>query len=426
MGHEKRKLKVCIDARIADGEPGGLQQVVIGLASRLSKFTGCEEEYSFLCYRGGNDWLKPFVSGPCKFLYAPELVEERKGGNLINVFSKRFPTMKKRFKKMLEIAGLNTVQLKTSDGTIETANIDIMHFNMQDAFLTEIPSIYQPHDLQHLHFPEFFSRGIRKSREKRYRLFCERAQIVVAMTEWGRSDIVQRYGLDRNKVKIVPWAPILSEYKVPSKEALSQVRRKYEGFDEFIFYPAQTWKHKNHMGLIKALSILRQKFGKIPKLICSGMMNEFYDRIWREIQCRRLQDQIKFTGFVSPDELQCLYRLCKFLVFPSKFEGWGLPITEAFYIGVPVACSNVTSLPSLVGDAAIMFDPDSPDEIAAAIWRLNSDESLRQSLIDRGRKRAELFSWSRTAKLFRAHYRNLAHAKLTSEDRELLCEEAYI
>ena len=420
MRKETKKLKICIDARIADGEQGGLQQVVIGLASRFSNFNSCEEEYSFLSYREENNWLKPFIGGPCKLLYTGKKIKQK-----INKIPKFLLLTKKNIKKFREATGLNKVRIKISDGTIEKSNIDIMHFTKQDAFLTKIPSIYQPHDLQHLHYPNFFSKGVRKSREKRYRLFCDQAQIVIAMTKWGKNDLVCNYELKKSKVKIVPWAPIVSEYEVPSQNAIRNARQKYKGFDEFIFYPAQTWEHKNHIGIIKALSILKEKYGKIPKLICSGKTNEFYDKILRQIKRYNLENHVKFTGFVSSEELQCLYRLCKFLVFPSKFEGWGLPITEAFHIGVPVACSNIAGLPDMVGDAAILFNPDNPNEIAEAIWRLYRDEDLRHSLIHKGKKRGLHFSWQKTAKLFRAHYRKLACRKISDKDKELLFSNDY-
>jgi glycosyltransferase involved in cell wall biosynthesis len=118
--------------------------------------------------------------------------------------------------------------------------------------------------------------------------------------------------------------------------------------------------------------------------------------------------------------LQCLYQLCRCLVFPTKFEGWGLPVTEAFSMGIPVACSNVTCLPDLTGDAALLFDPDQPTDMAAAIRRLWTDETLRATLIERGKKQVARFSWTRTAKIFRAHYRRIGQRFLNEEDRALV------
>src|SRR5581483_6787881 len=108
------------------------------------------------------------------------------------------------------------------------------------------------------------------------------------------------------------------------------------------------------------------------------------------------------------------------LVFPSRFEGWGLPVCEAFSAGLPVACSAVAGLPDLIGDAGLLFDPEDIDQIADSVLRLWSDGALRERLADRGRRRAEEFSFDRTARLFRAHYRRIAGASLEEEDRILL------
>jgi len=108
------------------------------------------------------------------------------------------------------------------------------------------------------------------------------------------------------------------------------------------------------------------------------------------------------------------------LVFPSRFEGWGLPISEAFDAGVPVACSTATGLPDLVGDAALTFDPDDTEQIADEVLRLWSDPELRATLRERGKQRAAQFSFDHTAKLFRAHYRRIGQRPLSEEDRILL------
>src|SRR5262249_42109345 len=162
-----------------------------------------------------------------------------------------------------------------------------------------------------------------------------------------------------------------------------------------IFYPAITWPHKNHIALLKALAVLREK-GTIIPLVASGHQQEFYRTIEQWIRQLHLQDQVRFVGFVDSIELQCLYRLCRGLAFPSKFEGWGLPVTEAFSLGVPVACSNVTSLPEVAGDAALLFDPDQPEQIADAVYKIWTDDTLRATLVQRGKDRSKLFSWDHT------------------------------
>jgi glycosyltransferase involved in cell wall biosynthesis len=133
-----------------------------------------------------------------------------------------------------------------------------------------------------------------------------------------------------------------------------------------------------------------------------------------------LESSSRFPGFVTPLELRGLYELATGLVFPSRFEGWGLPVCEAFSAGLAVASSNATSLPDLVGDAGLLFDPDDAEQMANRIWELWDDPELRSTLAERGRRRAESFSFDRTARLFRAQYRRLAGRPATEEDRILL------
>ena len=117
-----------------------------------------------------------------------------------------------------------------------------------------------------------------------------------------------------------------------------------------------------------------------------------------------------------------MYRMARCMVFPSGFEGWGLPVVEAFHEGTPVACANTTSLPEVAGDAALLFPIDSPIAIAEQLVRLWRDDALRARLSALGRARAASLSWTHSARVFRAHYRHIARRRLHEEDRELLKE----
>ena len=155
-------------------------------------------------------------------------------------------------------------------------------------------------------------------------------------------------------------------------------------------------------------------------LVCTGGHKEPYAVLERRNGEVHLGTQVRFLGYVEDSQLAALYAHAVALVFPSRFEGWGLPAKLAFAHGLPVACSSATVLPEVAGGAALMFDPDDPAEIAAAINRLWIDEDLRADLIDRGHARAASLSWDRTARTFRALYRRVAGRMLSDEDRDLL------
>ena len=159
-----------------------------------------------------------------------------------------------------------------SDGVVERAGVDLVHFTIQSAFLTDIPSIYHPHDLQHLHLSRYFSPREIATRELNYRTYCDRAQMVAVTSRWAREDLIRQYGLPGEKVVVVPWAPITDEYPVPRPGDLDRVRLEHRLPDRFILYPAQTWPHKNHAGLLEALALLRHR-GDVVSLVSTGYLN---------------------------------------------------------------------------------------------------------------------------------------------------------
>ncbi len=310
--------------------------------------------------------------------------------------------------------------LGISDGTIEAAGVDLVHFLLTLGFLTKVPSIYQPHDLQHLHLPDYFPPEEIARRELTYRTFCDRASLVVMMTSWGKEDLVARYGLPEEKVAVVPWGSVLSNYPTPSDADLEAIRNRMRLPERILLFPAQTWPHKNHLGFLDALAVLRDRLGLEVTAICPGKQTEHFAVIQARASELGLSEQVHFPGFVTPLELRALYTMATALVFPSLFEGWGLPVSEALSIGLPVTCSAIPSLLDVAGDAALTFDPNNPDQIADRIARLWNDRPLRQSLAERGRRRSERFTFDHTARLFRAHYRRIVGSRLTDEDRELL------
>ncbi len=407
-GARMSALRVCIDARIDTGRFGGVEQVVIGIASGLSRLLDGDEEFLFLTHPEHEQWLLPYMEGPCRRLHPRLGYTRRKARAVRQALRERQPVVGARH------------SIRDSDGTVEEEGIDVIHFPFQDAFATDVPSLYQPHDLQHVHLPENFSRWAYERRETIYRTHCERAKAVVAMTSWGRRDFIESYDLSEEKVWVVPGASVLPEYPSPGAEDLEEIRARLALPADFLLYPAKPWPHKNHEALLEALALIRERTGETIPLVCSGGAAREFDRVQARARDLGLEATTIFPGFVSTKELRGLYQLATALVFPSRFEGWGLPVCEAFSAGLPVASSSATGLPDLVGDAGLIFDPESTEQIADATQRIWIDEPLRRDLANRGRQRDQLFSWEKTARLFRAHYRRIGGRSLAEEDRILL------
>jgi glycosyltransferase involved in cell wall biosynthesis len=296
-----------------------------------------------------------------------------------------------------------------------------VHFPSVWFMLCNLPSVYNPHDLQHLLYPQNFTQGDFILREVLMPAGCRFANTVVVGTQWVKDDVIRRYRADTDKVQIIPWASTTEFFEESSAEHLAMVSRKYDLERPFALYPATTFPYKNHLRLLEALAHLRDTRGLVVRLVCTGGL---YKVFWPSIEARvrelNLTSQVKFLGFVPNEDLRALYRLSQFLVMPTLYEADSNPIHEAWFEDVPVASSNVTALPDQVKDAGILFDPRDVPAIAAAVARLATNEALREDLRQRGRRRTKDFSWERTAKAYRAVYRRAADAPLTDEDRWLL------
>ena len=407
-----RPPRVVIDARIPDGAWGGVQQVVAGLASGFASLAP-SSDVRFLAL-ADHAWLEPFVESEESIVVAPPALGSSTRRRLYQRVAKVMPKFADLARLTAPVAARISIPVPTSDGFLESLRPELVHFATQQAFLTSVPSIYQPHDLQHIHLPEFFTPLQRRNREVTYRRFADEAAMVVVMTTWGRDDLVRNLGMDPKRVAVVPWAPVAGlggdRVKAPAIPDLP---------DRFILYPAQTWAHKNHLRLIEGLAVLRGRAERID-LVAIGRRNEHYPVIRDRAIELGVADQVHFLGYVEPAVVSALYARATALVFPSLFEGWGLPIVEAFAYGVPVACSNATVLPEVAAEAALLFDPLDVEGIAKAISTVVGDVAVRDELRRRGRARARELSWSRTAATFAALYRKVLGMPLDVEASQLL------
>jgi len=398
-------MRVLINARLPSDTVGGVAQVLIGLASGLAEVAQPGEEYFFLTNRGEDSWFQPFVRGACRIVHGSTDVRAH-----VRRLLKRIPGAVQLNRALRDRQrSVSARPLATSDGTAERLGADVVHFPYPGGFLTSIPTIYQPWDLQHVHYPEFFTAQQLLTRDLWYRTFSSQARFVSVATEWGKKDLVEHLGVDPRKIEVVPVAPVLTAYTPPSAADVAATRAQFDLPDQFAYYPARTWPHKNHLAIIYALALLRSR-GTVRQVVFSGSETYAQD-IHAEAVRLGVQNQVRFIGFVSPLVLQCIYAMATCLIFPSRFEGWGLPISEAFLAGVPVASSNASCLPETASGAAILFEPDDIEAIAGSMEALFTDETLRRELIRSGREVAQRLSWRSTAGQFRELYLRIAQGR---------------
>jgi len=420
QSRNRKPLRVGINAQMASGTLGGVEQAVIGLAGGLSRLTDSGDEYLFLTLPGDSEWLRPYVGGPCSIVEAPARNNSTNRSSQIKARVTRLaPGLHARLRN-LPVAPWERPNVRPNDPTLEQHGADVIHFPFQDAFQTTLPSVYQPWDLQHVHLPQFFTKRQRQGRQHAYGYHADAATYVSVASQWGKQDYVRHYGIEPDKVAVIPMAAPTSLYVEPQPADVDRVRARFTLPDRFLFYPAQTFPHKNHGRLIEALARIKSESGVSIPLVCSGRRNDYYPTIGATVSEAGLDNQVHFIGFVNEMELQCLYRMAVALVFPSLFEGWGLPITEAFNAGLPVACSNVTCLPEQVGDAALLFDPTSVTGIAGAVTHIWNDDAFRADLARRGKEHGRQYTWDQVAQKFRTLYHAAAGTPLTEGEQAQL------
>ncbi|MFO7598989.1 MAG: glycosyltransferase [Candidatus Desulfacyla sp.] len=252
-------------------------------------------------------------------------------------------------------------------------------------------------DIQHEYYPDFFPPDVLAERRRIYSESILAADGLIAISEYTRQTLIEKFGIDPARIHTVHLAadPVFQrENQVDGNR--ERVLRKYRLPEQgYLFLPANTWPHKNHRGAIEALQILRQDYGRELMLVFTGSHKEAQGELNRLIAQNHLDRAVRFLGYCPVNDLIGLYEGAAALIYPSFFEGFGIPLLEAMWTDCPVVCSNLTSLPEIAGDAALLVDPHSPEALADAVNRLISDGALRTDLIARGRKRVEAFSWSR-------------------------------
>jgi glycosyltransferase involved in cell wall biosynthesis len=261
------------------------------------------------------------------------------------------------------------------------------------------PSVVTIHDCIHLRFPQYLPNRL----ALHYARFMmskaiERSALVFTVSEASRSDILSFFPeADPERVQVVANAidPALRE--TPGPEEMERVRERYQVRGRFVLYAGNIKPHKNLERLIEAFGQLRRRPGcEDVKLLMIGDEISRYGSLRRSVEAAGVRQEARFFGFVPDRTLACLYRLASVFAFPSLYEGFGLPPLEAMACGTPVVTSNVSSLPEVVGDAALLVDPYDVEALADALGRVLCDDALRLDLVARGHQRAALFSWERS------------------------------
>jgi glycosyltransferase involved in cell wall biosynthesis len=268
------------------------------------------------------------------------------------------------------------------------------------------PFILTVHDVQELRFPEYFSAAQRAIRAMHHWEALDKARKVIVSYDHVKADLIKYFALPEDKIDVCPIAYQSIHLQEPTGDAILAYELKYGKKSPYLLYPAQTWRHKNHALLLRALRKVRERDRPDLQLICTGRRNEFYTEIEREVEALSLGDAVFFTDVVPEDELVWLYRNAALVVIPTEYEAGSYPLLEAMLLGVPVICSNVTSLPETIEDKRFLFDPYDEDALAALIQSMLTSEHLRGENMANGLRQTKKLRSFDAAACFYKTYRS--------------------
>ena len=308
--------------------------------------------------------------------------------------------VKKNFKIIItDIPHYSLAEQTKLAKVIAAENLDLMHFlnfnfpvNYRGRFIVTI------HDLTLFYYPGRTKNNFTYKLAYKY-IFgqaCKKSQKIIAVSESTKKDIVEKFNIPDSKIEVVYEAADDRNFKEPSEKTVEEVKKRY-GVNDFpvVLYVGQWRHHKNIVNLVRAFDVLRKD---IPaRMVLVGKVDQAYSEAKETIDKAVALRDIIMPGFVSNEELAAWYKIASVFVFPSFYEGFGLPGIEAMMAGTPVVASDRTSLPEIYQDAAVYFNPDDPKDMADKVMRVISDKSLQEKLVCNGHRIAAALSWKKTA-----------------------------
>lgn len=278
--------------------------------------------------------------------------------------------------------------------------VDVLHVQFTAPPGAPCPVVVSIHDLSFEHLPQTFKRRSRMQLRMTVPRSARLASQVITLSNHSRNDIISTYNIDPDKVTAIPLAAPAHFAPVTDENELQRVKQTYGTDGPYILCVGSIQPRKNLTRLLHAYSLLRRadSEAKLPKLVVAGKYAWLFGETLRTIDQLELSDSVIMTGYVPEADLPALYSGALCFVYPSYFEGFGLPPLEAMKCGTPVIVGNRTSVPEVVGDAAVLFDPFNIGDIASTIRKVISNDALRATLKIRGLERAKLFDWQQTAR----------------------------
>lgn len=259
---------------------------------------------------------------------------------------------------------------------------------------TQVPTVMVTHDIAHVHYPEQIPAWALRYYNRYVPQYLDRAEQIVTVSDFCKQDIHHHYGTSLDKITVAGNAPAPSFQPLAAAQK-AEVSQQYAAGQAYFFYLGALHPRKNIVRLLEAFAMFKQNTGALVKLLIAGRFAWQTSDINAAYENSPVKDDINFLGYVSDEELPRLVGGALALTYVSLFEGFGVPLLEAMSAHVPVLTSNVSSLPEVAGDAALLVDPTNTAAIAQGLERLYTDHSLRKSLIAQGHERVNHYTWEK-------------------------------
>lgn len=427
MNKSLRTIAVDLTPVLPGGENGGAKIFVLELLRRLAEMAP-QTQFVLLTQAASHEEL---ASLDCpnmrRLMVVGPVVTNSLRPRLLGLASRVLPHLPARLRNAVSRLGysLNAVLKRSGSGALLRdmgADLLFCPFTGPTYFEPGIPTVCTIYDLQYKTYPEFFAAEDVAHRDCTFIEACRRATALTAISDYSRDSAVAHGSLDPARIRTIHlrMAQRISPGAEHDKALLSRLGLTPQ---RYLIYPANFWKHKNHEMLLTAFGMAcHGGLAADVKLVCTGAPGARQEWLMSAARTMNLGDRVLFPGYLPNAELAALMANCTGVVFPSLYEGFGLPVIEAMAAGVPVACSNATSLPEVAADAAILFDPRIPTQIAQAMASLVEDGALRARLIQAGQQRATEFS---DAERMAREYWELFQYAVANEKHENLLTGAY-
>ncbi len=280
-------------------------------------------------------------------------------------------------------------------GLLRKGHFDLFHSPMSYfPFAIPVPALLTVHDLRSFHLKESYGRVRRSFLNQRIRSSVNSALHVIAISQFTKVDLMNLFDLPEERISVILEGIDVERFRMPADQARWQVIQKRYGLpDDYLLSVGHLEPRKNYRTLLQAYQQLQKKRPSLPPLVIVGQKNWDFQAIFQYVSDNGLSESVIFTHFVEADDLPAIYQHALLFITASLFEGFGFTPLEAMAAGTPVACSNTTSLPEIVGQAGLLFNPRDPEEIAAKMDLLMTDSLLRVELINKGRENLKRFGW---------------------------------